>query len=415
MSDPAVGFEPDDALGAWLRAHRDDLVDYLRELVRIPSDNPPGDCSAIATRVEDEFRRFGLDVERHDVPRETGPPAPTVLGWLGPRTSTPSLALNAHADVIPPGEGWSVDPYGGVVVDGRVIGRGAAVSKSDVAAYTYALAALRETFGVPDSPTVVAAITNDEETGGRLGPGWLISDYGLRPDAVICAGFTHGVVTAHNGCLQGTIIVTGRSAHAAMPWNGVDAIRLAEAVLARLYDADTELARRSSDIAGIERPTLVATRISGGGPQGVTAGTVEISIDRRILPADSTEDALDHLERLVQSVARETGGEIVFEPTLIVQPLRPSDGQDELVRALQVEGAPIVGHELEPHGMPIFTDARWFSVAGIPTVLYGAGPRDPAEARGHAADENVQIDDLVRATEVVARAVRRLLTSKGGA
>src|SRR5439155_26442084 len=72
-----------DPLGVWLGRHEVDVVAYLRDLVRIPIDNPPGDCAEIALRVEDEFRRFGIDVERHDVQRESGPPAPTVLGWLG--------------------------------------------------------------------------------------------------------------------------------------------------------------------------------------------------------------------------------------------------------------------------------------------------------------------------------------------
>ena len=404
-----------DTLRGWLDDHRDDLVQYLQELVRIPADNPPGDCATIADRVESEFRRFGLQVERHDIAREAGPPAPTVLGWLGPPTKTPAIMLNAHLDVIPPGDGWTVDPYGGVIVEGRIVGRGAAVSKSDVATYTYALAALAETSAIPEEFTAVAAITGDEETGGALGPGWLVSEYGLRPERAVCAGFTHGVVIAHNGCLQGRIVIQGRTAHAATPWNGNDAIRLAQAVLARLYEVDLGFESRTSDIAGITRPTVVATRLSGGGPQGVTAGSVEIGIDRRILPTDSIEEALADMHRLVREVASQNGGaSIVFEPSLLVNPLKPSAAQDELVRALCAEAPPIVGHELDVHGLPIFTDARWFSDVGVPVVLYGAGPRDPAEAKGHAADENVGIEDLVAATEVIARTVRRLLTTQGG-
>lgn len=401
-----------DRLGAWLRSHDDDLVGYLRDLVRIPSDNPPGECSAIAARVEEEFRRFGIDVERHDVPRESGPPAPTVLGWLGERTPVPGLLLNAHADVIPPGDGWSVDPYGGVVVDGRVVGRGAAVSKSDVASYTYALAAVGETYGVPAASAVVA-VTADEETGGEYGPGWLVSGHGLRPRLAICAGFSHGVVVAHSGCVRGTFVVHGRSAHAAMPWNGVDGIEVALAVLARLYAVHAALASQRSPVAGIERPTLVATGIRGGGAPGATAGVVEIEIDRRILPADSTGDALAQLHGLAEELTRERGVEITFEPTLVAEPLRQSDGQEEIVRAVREEGPAILGHELEAHGVPIFTDARWFSGVGVPTVLYGAGPADAADARGHGPDENVAIDDLICATEVVARVIHRL-TDKGG-
>lgn len=403
-----------DMLGEWLGDHRHDLVEYLQALVRIPADNPPGDCAEIAARVEEEFHRFGLGVERHDVTREAGPPAPTVLGWLGTPTKTPAVMLNAHADVIPPGDGWTVEPYAGAVVDGRIVGRGAAVSKSDVAAYTYALGALRATSAIPEDVTLVAAITSDEETGGALGPGWLVSECGLRPRRAICAGFTHSVVIAHNGCVQGRIVIEGKAAHAAMPWNGRDAIQLAQAVLARLYEVDRELESRTSEIPGIRRPTLVATRISGGGPQGVIAASVEIGIDRRVLPTDSVQEALDDMQRLVRAVASADGGAFIvkFEPSLVVAPLEPTSAQDELVRALCAEAPPIVGHELDVIGVPIFTDARWLSGVGVPVVLYGAGPRDPAEAKGHAADENVRIEDLVAATEVIARTVRRLGAKK---
>src|SRR5712691_5910161 len=99
------------------------------------------------------------------------------------------------------------------------------------------------------------------------------------------------------------------------------------------------------------------------------------------------------MQRLVRGVAPENGGASVeFEPSLLVNPLEPSAAQDELVQALCMEAPSIVGHELDVHGVPIFTDARWFSGVGVPVVLYGAGPRDPAEAKGHAADENVRIE-----------------------
>ena len=99
-----------------------------------------------------------------------------------------------------------------------------------------------------------------------------------------------------------------------------------------------------------------------------------------------------------------------FEVSVLADPLVPSPAQDELVRALCVEAPPIIGHELDVHGLPIYTDARWFSRVGVPTVLYGAGGRDPDEGKVHAADENVRIADLVAATEVIARTVCRFAT-----
>ncbi len=396
-----------------MRSQENELIAYLRELVRIPSDNPPGDCDRIAQRVEAEFRRFGINTERYDVRRRLGPAAPTILGWLGPPTTRPQLLLNAHVDVIPPGEGWSQDPYGASIVDGRVVGRGAAVSKSDVASYTYALAAVLETYGVPEK-SVVAAITSDEETGGEFGPKWLIHSHGIKPKFAICAGFSHGVVIAHNGCLRGTFLVRGQSAHAAMPWIGIDAVEAAQTALARIYEIHRKLASRRSSIDGIQCPTLVATSIRGGGAPGSTAGVVEIQIDRRILPTDRTADALAELHELAARLTTETGADVTFKPTLIVEPLKPNHDQQELIEVIQEVGNSIVGHELRAHGVPIFTDARWFAANGTPTVLYGAGPANAADARGHGPDENVSIGDLVRATKVIARVIHRLITKPGG-
>jgi succinyl-diaminopimelate desuccinylase len=397
---------------AWLTSHRDDLVNFLIDLVRIPSDNPPGDCSAIADRVEAEFRRLGVESERHDVPRGAWPPASTVLGWLGPRTLSPVILLNAHADVIPPGEGWTADPYEGAVIDGRIVGRGAAVSKSDVASYTYALAGARELLGAVPSAAVVA-ITSDEESGGALGPGWLLNAHGLRPQRAICAGSTHSVGVAHNGCVQGRIRIVGRTAHAAMPWEGIDAVRLAHCVLSRLYEEDAALREQPSSIAGIRCPTLTVTKVAGGEMQGVTAGSAEIWFDRRVLPDEDVQAAVERLQFLVASLDAESEGSLEFRPILVAQPLRPAERQAELVELIQHEASRVLGQEVEARGVPIFTDARWFSAVGVPTVIYGAGPADPAEARGHAADENVAIDDLVHATEIVARVLLRLLGERG--
>ncbi len=118
--------------------------------------------------------------------------------------------------MVPPGEGWTHDPYGGEVVDGKLYGRAAAVSKSDFATYTFALRAL-ESLRRRCSGGVELHFTYDEEFGGELGPGWLLQAGLTKPDLLIAAGFSYQVVTAHNGCLQLEVTVHGKMAHAAVP------------------------------------------------------------------------------------------------------------------------------------------------------------------------------------------------------
>lgn len=401
-----------DEIGGWLERHRDDLLDFLRTLVRTPSDNPPGDCGAIAEVVEQRLGELGLEVERFDVTRPNGLSAPTVLGWLGSVRNDPHLLLNAHLDAVPPGDGWTVDPYSAAVVDGRILGRGAGVSKSDVAVYAYALGALRATLGRPER-SVVLAVTSDEETGGELGPGWLLGRHGLRPRAAIVAGSTHGVVVAHNGCIRARFTIVGRSAHAAMSSLGIDVIEPVRRLLDAIGREDARLRDVHSEISGIDAPSLVVTAIDGVGGPGVTVGRVEVDVDRRVIP----EESLDQVERDLRGLAGliDTGSAtITYSPTLTVPQLRPVRGQERLVSGLQAHASTVLGEAIGAHGVPIFTDGRWFSEAGIPTVLYGAGPLNPEETRGHAADENVLIDDVVAAAEIVARTVGALVAETEG-
>ena len=135
---------------------------------------------------------------------------------------------------MPPGDGWTHDPYGGEVADGKLYGRAAAVSKSDFATYTFALRAL-EALGRRCKGGVELHFTYDEEFGGELGPGWLLAQGLTRPDLLIAAGFSYQVVTAHNGCLQMEVTVHGKMAHAAIPDTGIDALQGAVAILNALY------------------------------------------------------------------------------------------------------------------------------------------------------------------------------------
>src|ERR1700726_3126830 len=163
-------------------AKRDEEVSFLAELVKVPSDNPPGDCKAHAERAAGLLEALGFTVERHPVPAELARAngmisATNLIVRHRFGAGGKVIALNAHGDVVPPGEGWSVDPYGALIKDGVMYGRGVAVSKSDFATYAFALKALRES-GIPLKGAVELHLTYDEESGGAIGPA-LILEQGL--------------------------------------------------------------------------------------------------------------------------------------------------------------------------------------------------------------------------------------------
>ena len=401
-----------DAIIRWLDAQRDAETRFLAELVRVPSDNPPGDCAPHAARAVALLEGLGFVVERHAVPdtlvRANGMASAAnliVRRRFGPG---PVVALNAHGDVVPPGEGWSVDPYGAAIRDGWMYGRGVAVSKSDFATYAFALKAL-EAAGQAHG-TVELHFTYDEEAGGAIGPAWLLSERLTKPDFAISAGFSYAITTAHNGCLHLEVAVKGKSAHAARPETGHDALAAATGILAALYAVRAELARIVSKTPGIGSPNLTVGLIKGGINTNVVPDLVTFRLDRRIIPEEdpaAVEAALR--ARIAEAAAGLAGIAVEVRRILLAEPLVPRAGAERLVSAIQRQARAILGEDIAAEGVPLYTDARHYSAAGIPTVLYGAGPRSLLEANAHRADERLKLDDLFKATKIVSLALGELL------
>jgi acetylornithine deacetylase/succinyl-diaminopimelate desuccinylase-like protein len=404
---------------AFLASRRNEEERFLVELVKMPSDNPPGDCAPHATRTAELLEVLGFTVERHVVPdaavKANGMVSCTNL-VVRVRFGTgegPVIALNAHGDVVPPGSGWTHDPYGAQVRDGFMYGRGVAVSKSDFATYAFALLALRDAaaHGAPLAGAVELHFTYDEEVGGAIGPAWLLQQKVSAPDYAISAGFSYGITTAHNGCLHLEVDVAGKSGHAAEPERGIDALEAATGILSDLYSLRKSYATVKSAVSGIGSPTLVVGLIKGGINTNVVPDAVSFRIDRRIIPEENPAEAEATLTRQIHEFAAKWPGiRVNVRRILLAVPFVPIPGQEKLVAAIQRHARAVMGEEIRTHGVPIYTDARLYTTAGIPAVLYGAGPRTLVEANGHRADEKLKLDDLHRATEVVALALADLLS-----
>jgi acetylornithine deacetylase/succinyl-diaminopimelate desuccinylase-like protein len=409
-----------ETIRAFVDDHFEQQVDMLARLVQCPSDNPPGDCAAHAELAAGLLARLGFSVERHTVDDEAvhaaGMRSVTnliVRETFGPG---PTIAMNAHGDVVPPGAGWTTDPYDGAIRDGWLYGRGSAVSKSDFTTYAYALLALRELKrqGADISGTVELHFTYDEETGGLLGPGWILEHKLSAPDYVISAAFTHNVVVAHNGCLHLEITVRGRSAHAAFPTTGADAIEAASVLLTALYAYRDRLTGRKSQTPGIDNPTFVVGLINGGINTNVVADQATLRVDRRIIPEEDPDAVEAELTATVrQALAKLPGVQVDIRRILLARPMKPTAASEHLAKLLCGQASEILDKPVTPIGMPLYTDARLYSEAGIPTVMFGAGPADPLDANGHRADERVPLYELRLATRIVAGTLVELMTPGG--
>ena len=408
-------------LDAWIDQHFDEQVAFLQQLVRVPTDTPPGNNAPHAEKTAELIQAFGFDAEKHPVPaqavRDYGMESITnliVRRRYGDGGKT--IALNAHGDVVPPGEGWTHDPYGAEIKDGQMYGRATAVSKSDFSTFTFAVRAL-EAVAKPTKGAVELHFTYDEEFGGELGPGWLLAQGLTQPDLMIAAGFSYEVVTAHNGCLQLEVTVHGKMAHAAVPHTGIDALQGAVAIMNKLYAENQRYQGISSRVPGIKHPYLNIGRIEGGTNTNVMPGKVVFKLDRRMIPEENPADVEALIRQVIADAAcgfnagrPDEGIRVDIKRLLLANAMTPLPGNAPLVDAIQKHGEVVFGDKPPAVGTPLYTDVRLYVERGIPGVIYGAGPRTVLESHAKRADERVDLQDLRRATKVVARALVDLLS-----
>ena len=402
-------------LDAWVNQHFDEEVQFLQALVRVPTDTPPGNNAPHAERTAELLQAMGLEAEKYPVSPEMVHAAglQSVTNLLVRRRFGPGriVLLNAHGDVVPPGEGWTHDPYGAEIVDGKLYGRAAAVSKCDFATYTFALRAL-EAVAKPTQGSVELLFTYDEEFGGELGPALLLNNGTIRPDLMVAAGFSYQVITAHNGCLQLEVTVHGKMAHAAIPDSGVDALQAAVQLLNALFAQNAILKNVRSDVVGITHPYLNIGMIEGGTNTNVVPGRVIFKLDRRMIPEEDPAQVEADLRTLIaQTAALCPGISVDVKRILLARAMRPLPGNVALVQALQSHAQAVFGVTVPALGTPLYTDVRLFCEAGIPGVIYGAGPRTVLESNAKRADEHIVLEDLRRATQVMARTLAQLMLS----
>ena len=407
-------------LDAWVEQHFDEQVAFLRELIRVPTDTPPGNNAPHAERTAELLAPMGFDAERHAVPAAEVQAAglQSVTNLIVRRRYGDGgkiIALNAHGDVVPPGEGWRHEPYGGEIENGQMFGRATAVSKCDFSTFTFAVRAL-ESLGLPLKGGVELHFTYDEEFGGELGPGWLLDKGLTTPDLMIAAGFSYQVVVAHNGCLQLEVTVHGEMSHAAIPDSGVDALQGANHILNALYALNADYLKVTSQVEGITHPYLNVGMIQGGTNTNVIPGKVVLKVDRRMIPEEDPTEVEASLRRTIAQAAASfkppRGGQHIsvdVKRLLLSRAMVPLAGNQPLVKALQQHGGEVFGEPIPAIGTPLYTDVRLYVERGIPGVIYGAGPRTVLESHAKRADERIDLADLKRATQVVSRTLLDLL------
>ena len=408
----------------------DEIVRFTADLVRIPTVNPPGDDYEPCARwLGDQLAARGFDVEyitATDRPEHTrAHPRVNVVGTRRGDAAGPVVHLNGHFDVVPAGDGWTVDPFGGEVRDGRIFGRGVCDMKAGIAAAVFAAEAIRRA-GVRLPGTIEISGTVDEESGGFAGVAWLCStgriaktrtDYVIIPEPLnvdrICVG--------HRGVYWSELTTRGRVAHGSMPFLGVSAIDAMTEVLAAIRrELQPALRSRITAMpvvpAGARHATINVNAIDGGQRlDGIqtpcVADRCRAVFDRRFLIEEGFAAAKDELDSLIRRTLKgSVGVEYALRDLMIVDPVRTPD-DSPVIGALDGAIRRILGSAPTMVASPGTYDHKHVTrIAGIPhCVAYGPGELELA----HQPDEYCRIEDLVNATKVLALATLDLMSRPG--
>ena len=415
---------PDRVLAEVARA-ADEIVDFAARLVKIPTVNPPGDeYEACANLIGDQLRAHGADVDllpaigrAEHTPQH---PRINVIGRLAGSGSGPAIHLNGHFDVVPTGLGWTRDPFGGEIVDGRLYGRGSCDMKAGIAAAVFAVEAIRRA-GIKSAAPIEVSGTVDEESGGFAGVAWL-AENGLlsreRTRAVIIPEpfGVDRVCIGHRGVYWFEVIAEGRIAHGSMPYLGINAIEGMSYLLDLVRDElGPALFGRVTTMPvvpeGSRHATININGIDGGQPVDDTpspcvADRCRAVFDRRFLMEEGLERTRAEIAALVRKAqSRMPDVKFSIEDRLIFEPTRtPEDAP--VIGALTDAIKQVTGREAALVASPGTYDHKHVArIARVPhCVAYGPGQLDLA----HQPDEYCSVDDIVAATKVLALAVMRL-------
>ena len=394
----------DDAVvrAALERIDRDEVVELLRALVRDPSVNPPGDVRGSIRICAEKLAAAGFEIETLGDDEIMPNLLATWRGGVGP-----TLLFNAHVDVVPAGNeaAWSHRPFGADLADGRVYGRGAGDDKASVTAQVIAAIALARS-SAKLAGTLIVNVVADEETGGTHGAGYVVEHMASRPDYVIVGEQTlNRVCVGEKGFASTRVVVFGRAAHGALPWEGANAIEgMAAIIMALRADLWPRLEARTHPY--FHHSSASINLIDGGVKQNVVADRCEIYIDRRIIPGEDPQAGVDEIREIAERaiVALDVDGLRVEVAGAGIGAASMSAPDSAIVRVMQAANARL-GLDTELTGFSMGTDGRHFAAAGIPTIIYGPG--DPKLA--HIPDEWVGVSEVIDAARAYACAALELL------
>jgi len=429
MPDSAAAFPSTEPVLGLIDGRVDDLVALTQDLIRIPTINPPGDFyTPCAELIGERLRRRGFEVaylRAEGTPGDSDRyPRINVVARRESGRPGPCVHFNSHIDVVEPGAGWTVDPFGGLLKDGKVYGRGACDMKGGLAASIVAVEALIDS-GIELPGAIEVSGTADEESGGYGGVAWLAErgwfspprvDHVIIPEPLnvdrVCIG--------HRGVWWAEIETKGRIAHGSMPFLGDSAIRHMSAVLEKFeHELYPALGERRSEMPvapdGARTSSLNINSLHGGQGEGfdglpapLVADSCRMIIDRRFLIEESLEDVKGEVQGLLESLVRERPGFTYGLRDLFAVAPTMADRDGPVATATAEAIRRVLGRPAQFICSPGTYDQKHVDRIGKlkDCIAYGPGVLDLA----HQPDEWVGIDDMIASAKVMALSAAALLT-----
>jgi len=356
-----------------------------------------------ASLIVEEAERNSLDVEivNGEKGAKDGLSRPNVIVTLD-AGSDATLLLESHFDIVPPGPNWTHPPFKLTVIDGKAYGRGTADNKSGIVAALEAMKQLRKE-KLDINLKLIAAV--DEETGGRYGLDYVLSDYGLKGDAALILDTgPERLYLGASGIIWGKITVEGKQGHSGYPFKAKNAIDEAMKLLAALEPYKNAVEKKESFLhAPPEAPRkfvwgrYTVTMIKAGEKENVIPGTCEVRFDRRLLPEEPIEQAEKELKDFFQKAIEKTGCKASLEITNKQQGYYTSEDL-VFVQTVSENIKKTVGQTLPFAAELGGNDGSFFAKNGIPVVCWGTIRTD---THYHGVDEFVYLEDMMNTRNLI--------------
>jgi succinyl-diaminopimelate desuccinylase len=371
---------------------RDEAIELLADLVKADSVNPPGDTRKIMDVIIQKTQTF---TQNYDIVAKEEV-APNILITINPG-ARPQLLYNGHLDTVPVGreDAWEVEPFGAVIKDNAMYGRGVADMKGGVGSMLMAAKALQRE-NVPLKGSLVVNFVSDEETGGARGARYLMEQDYYSPDMVVVGEITNGngIAIGEKGDAVYGLSTKGRTAHASTPWVGINAIDKMVKVLFKMESRLGEILKNRP--SGYLPPaTMNVGSIQGGVSYNVVADTCNVLLDRRTLPGETIDSVTGEIQEIIDEVKSE---DPEVDATLRLvgfgEPFETSP--DESICQIAKKTLDELGLNSDFVGYEQVSDGRFFAEKGIPTILIGPG----IAQRAHTANEHLELDQYMGAIKI---------------